>query len=389
MNEKTLTDRLNAEYKPCVDKFFAGLANLGLSEAELNGIPALFLPGWGDAYESALFKVAIVGKETAYWGHENGDSLLCDLKSFEGGRYDLEASCRNFRNTGPAQWRNVFWQYAAAALGKMFGKTRDDVLCKNNPILRSIAWFNGHAVETIDSKGVDRSCVTPEKMAQIQRLADESGVSDFERFVRVFDPDVILYFYRNGSDDPLRNFPEHEPPRKWGEKDAIYEYQIGRSLVLQMRHTTWMSHGNAKQNDCARLVFEVLEKRGYLSFLQRSAGNMFDLYDMPASIWRSFVRYVRLDAGLHSDLSNLNLSRRLMCDLARELRKIDAKMTARTLVLLLNEVDRFRADQWLYSECGRGPCASVRGAYNAYEGTPDAKCIAEAFTKLNGSYAYE
>lgn len=389
MQDERIRTKLNAEYAPCVEKFFKGLAGLGLSETELNGIPALFIPGWGDAYESSLFKIAIVGKETAYWGHENGDSLLCDLKSFESGCYDLEASCRNFRTTGPAQWRNTFWQYTAATLGMIFGKTRDEVLLKNNPILRSIAWFNGHAVETIDSKGVDRSVVTHEKMAQIQRLADESGVSDFDRFIKVFEPDVILYFYRNRNETPLRNFPVHDVPRKWGGNEDIYEYQLGRSLILQMRHTTWMTHGNTSQNACAQMVYKVLEKRGYLSFLQHSSGACFDLYDMTVPIWRSFVGYVRANALNHPDLDDQTLARQLICDMARELQKIDARMTARTMVLLLNEVERFRADGWLYSECGRGPCASIRGAYNAYDGTSDAECIAGAFTKLNGVYAYE
>lgn len=67
-------------------------------------------------------------------------------------------------------------------------------------------------------------------------------------------------------------------------------------------------------------------------------------------------------------------------------------MSAQTLVFILNEVDRFRRDDWLYSPERRGPCASVRGAYNGFVNAgkkTEAKWIAEAFTKLNGELAWE
>lgn len=76
---------------------------------------------------------------------------------------------------------------------------------------------------------------------------------------------------------------------------------------------------------------------------------------------------------------------------ARELRKTGSTMTAHTLVLLLNEVVKFRNDNWQYSPERRGPCSAVRGAYNAYANNgkqADADLIAESFTKFNGDMAY-
>ena len=392
--ENKLTKTFREEYGECTNVFFEGLMKLGLSDAEMNAVPSLFLPSWGDAYESSLFKIAIVGKETACWANENGDSLLCDIGAYNGGRYDVLASCKRFRTDGPAKWGNPFWQYSASALGKIFGADKNDVLTQDNIILRSIAWFNGHAIETMNSQGVEAGKILPEKMESIQALADKSGISDFSRFIKVFKPNVILYFYRNSGEEPLRNFPECELCKKWGENEDIHEYYIDDTIVLHMRHTTWMRKGNMAEKSCANLVYEVLKQRGYITFLQKESGVTFDMYTMGAPTWRQFVEFMRNEAALHEKMDNMTLSRHLMVVMARELSKISAKMTARTLVAILNEIGRFRNDNWLYSEKGRGPCSSVRGAYNAYAynayaDNNDAALIARSFTKLDGSYAYK
>ena len=95
-----------------------------------------------------------------------------------------------------------------------------------------------------------------------------------------------------------------------------------------------------------------------------------------------------------SDLNynNLDLSRHLILTVARELKKTNSTMTAQTLVLILNEVVKFRNENWQYSPERRGPCNSIKLAYNHYmknSQEEDAKCIAEAFTKLDGKMAYE
>ena len=143
------------------------------------------------------------------------------------------------------------------------------------------------------------------------------------------------------------------------------------------------------EESCANLVYEVLKRRGYITFLQKEVGVTFDMYTMGTPTWRQFVGFMRNEAALHEEMDNMTLARHLMVVMARELSKISAKMTARTLVAILNEIDRFRNDKWLYSEERRGPCSSVRGAYNAYADTNDAELIARSFTKLDGSYAYE
>ena len=388
-----LGELVKAAYMDRAAAFFAELKTLGLTDAELSAVPSLFLPGWGEEYDFSWFKVAIAGKETWSWGNEYGDTLKSDLAAYDNGKYDVLASCRLFRKDGPAEWRNVFWQYPAAALAKLFGCTKDDVLQKDSPVLRSIAWFNGHALETCDSKGVDNGAIASDKLKAIHALSDKYGFSDFGLFAQIFQPRVILYFYRNQSNVPNRGFPEDiESVRYWGDNNLATEWRMeGRTILLQFPHTTWLRHRHIPESTIADIVCEVLKARGVSTSLC-DVSAACDFYRMSAVGWATWVDYVRNEARKYPQLDNIALSRHLMVAVAAELFKRKATMTAQTLVLLLNEVDKFRRDNWRYSKERRGPCTSVRGAWKAYDDAgkqAEADWLAKAFTKLDGSYAWK
>ena len=393
MSNSRLAKQMKAAYTDRVAAFFAELKKLDLTDEELSAVPSTFLPGWGEEYDSSWLKVVIAGKETLDWGNEHGDSLKCDLEAYCNGTYDVLASCRRFRRDGPAEWQNVFWQYPAAALAKLFGCTKGEVLRKNSPVLRGIAWFNGHAVETYDSEGVSKKGIAPDRLNKIQALSDKCGLSDFGLFAQVFQPRVILYFYRNQYGVPNRTFPEDvEFVRHWGESNLATEWRMeGRMILLQFPHTTWLRYHHIPESTIADIVCEVLKARGVSQFLC-GVSAACDFYRMSAVEWATWVDFVRAEAKKYPERDNMTLSRHLMVAVATELAKRKATMTAQTLVLLLNEVDKFRRDNWLYSKERRGPCSSVRGAYNAYADSgkqTEADWLAKAFTKIDGHHAWE
>ena len=387
-----LAEQVKKAYADKASAFFEKVKAMNLTDKELNAVPSLFIPGWGEDYDSSCLKVAIAGKETLYWGNEYGDSLKYDLAAYENGKYDVLATCKGFRVTGPAQWRNTFWQYPATALARLFDSTRDEVLQKDNPLLRSIAWFNGHAIETYASDGVSKTDISSETMAKLQKAADETGLSDFETFAKVFRPHVIFYFYRNQSGVPERNFPaDIELVQKWGG-GIINEYRMnGQTILLHSPHTTYLTHGNLKQSELADLVYDILNARNVRIALCNKE-SAIDFYRMSAVEWATWVEFVRDEAEKFPDMDNMTLSHHLMAVVAKELAKRHATMNAQTLVLILNEVDKFRRDNWQYSPERRGPCKSVSGAWSAYKNAGkdlEAGWIAKAFTKLNGEYAWE
>ena len=388
-----LAERVRNEYAHKADAFFEKVKAMGFTDEELSAVPSLFIPGWGDGYDTSFFKVAVAGMETVAWSNEYGDSLKCDIDAHANGQYDVAASCRLFRKDGPAEWRNTFWQYPATILARLFESSKSEVMQKDDPLMRSVAWFNGHSIETLNSCGVDKSAISPEKMAKLQEAADECGLSDFAAFADVFQPDLILYFYRNQSGVPNRCFSKDmEFVDHWGQNGLADEYRIGgRTILLQFPHTTWLRINHIPEREIADLVDGVLKARNVRTAI--SAQNAkYDFYGMSAVDWMSWVAFVRGEAAKYPDMDNMTLSHHLMLTVAKELVRHKATMNAQTLVLVLNEVDKFRMDNWQYSKERRGPCASVAGAYRAYENAgqqSDADCIAEAFTKLDGTYAWK
>ena len=265
--DELLKNQMSEIYGPLAQAFFADLKDAGFSDEELKAVPSLFLPGWSEGYASSPLKITIAGKETLNWANDFGDCLLDDYKAAENNQYDPFLSCKRFRDQGPKEWANTFWQYSAAAIGKIFGQSKEEVMKPDNKILRGISWFNGHAVETYYSHGVDDK-ISPEKMQQLQDLADKHKLSDFGTFISVFKPQVILYFYRNSSGIPVRTFdsPACELVKRWmfDGDEAIHEYQWHDTIILNMRHTSWMARGKMTEQECADMIAKALNERGII-----------------------------------------------------------------------------------------------------------------------------
>ena len=296
------------------------------------------------------------------------------------------------------------------ALGRLCinPKDKNDVLDKDSPILRQIGWFNGHAIETAESKGIDHDNISRDKIDRLQILADMYELSSFKKMVSVLKPDIVIYFYRDSENRYSRFFDhdEIEFVRNWefyDDKSAVREYQLGKTIILNMRHTNWMTHGNMKENECAESIYQVLSQiffnKNLPPFISEKNHN-YSVDNISIRTWLSFVEIIRTEA--ESKIQNMKnssqdyqdnqtLARHLIAFLARELYKTQSTMTAQCLILLLNEVIHFRLTGWQYSPERRGPCSVVRTAWNYFDKrgrSLDAKYIADAYTKINGDYAY-
>ena len=379
-----IRDRMEEVYGSKVENFFRKIEQVGFSDAELQAVPSLFLPGWGENYGSTRLKVAIIGKETLGWSTQHGSKLYDDVSAHKSNSYDVISSCLRFREEGPAVWQNNFWQYAITVLAKVFSVTKDDMMLGTNRLLKSFVWFNSHSIETYGSKTVNHSNILRERMDVIQQIADECKLNELDDFLDVFLPDVILYFYRNNSGVPDRIIPsflkQHD---RWGNGEDVYEYQGKKIILLQLRHPTYNAYNGISEDYIAGLVDKILYVRD-----MKEIDRTYDVYSMNASEWRWWVDYVRNVAESEKS-DNLNeIARNLIKHVAHELQSRNSRMTAQTLVQILNEVDIFRVNNWMYSPERRGPCSVVRGAYNASD-NEDSAVIASAFTKLNGELAWK
>ena len=410
IEESAMTDAEMIEiakntYLPKVKAFYGELKKLGFTKQELESMPSVFLPCWGEDYSKSLTKIVIAGKETYYWISD----MYNEMKQIGKDSYDLIGlSLKAFRKDGPAKWGteggSKFWQYAAMSLGNLYKQERDDVLNKNSKILKSIGWFNSHAAETWESGGIDHNNISQDKVAMLQQKLDEYDISSFQNMIKVLSPDIVLYFYRDKYGQYARflnSNDECEFVRNWeynDDKEAVKEYQFGKTIILNMRHTSWMTRGNMTQQDCAESISQILKmifSSKNLSIFTFDAQKNYSVDNIDLRTWLKFKELVRSEEKRYLSehkTDNQTLARYLISQIARELCKINSTMTAQLLILLLNEVLQFQLSQWQYSPERRGPCSVVRTAwkyfYDRNENT-DADCIAEAFTRMDGCYAYE
>ena len=401
-------------YLPKVKDFYGELEKLDFTKQELESMPSVFLPSWGEDYSKSLTKIVIAGKETYGWISD----MNSEMEAIKNSSYDLiGTSLKAFREAGPAKWgtegRSSFWQYAAMALGKLYKQDKYDVLSRNSRVLKSIGWFNSHAAETWESGGIDHKNISQDKVALIQKKLDEYEISSFENMISVLSPDIVLYFYRDTQGQYARFLNSNdncEFVKDWeykGDKAAVKEYQFGKTIILNMRHTSWMTRGNMTQDDCAESISQILKmilsskNHPILTFDETKKDSVdnnvptYSVDNIDLRTWLKFKELIRSEEKRYLSehkTDNQTLARRLISLIARELCKINSRMTAQLLVLLLNEVLQFQLSQWQYSPERRGPCSVVRTAwkyfYDRKENT-DAEYIAEAFTRMDGSYAYK
>lgn len=386
-NEK-LNERFKKVYGPITDTFFQNLSKLKMSDESLHCIPGLFLPSCGEKYEDSLVRIAIMGKETYGWT----DTLKDNLHEAINGKYDLFMSQKEFRKTGPSEWKNPFWRYALSGIASMYGIDTLEVMSdKDSPILKSIAWNNAYNIESWSSKGVSDEHLTPEQMNDIQNLTDE--FADIDKFIDVFNPHVIIQLFKNKADErSFRTVKKAKFVRTWGKDNIIEEYLYRGVIILRSRHSTNLRY-NMKYREYGKIVREVLASHSLFKRLI-TMKHYEDIKDC-----EHIVRFAKELVSKYQDLDVKPLAQKIATSIAIELLKKTpeerykkdqpvATMTAQCLIQIINKVLNFNA----YSLVGRGPCAFIRGTYNSLVSpkyTEDADYVVLAYTGKYGNYLWK
>lgn len=379
-----INERYSNAYSPKVNRFFAELESSQLPESELNCVPGLFLPCAGEFYDKSLIRIAFIGKETYYW---NG-SLRDNLKEYKTGKYDIFASQNLFRANGPQIWRNSFWWYVAECLASAYGLKAHDIFDQTeNPLIKSFAWGNSYNIESWQSGGVDTSGMNWSTMNTIQEIAQTSNLSDFETFIQVFKPHLILHLFKNNNDsksfDIIRNA---EFIRDWGTDGFLKEYKYNDIVILHTWHPSYLSRQSMQREDLAMAFRDALMANHFFKPL----GGMKYYTDM--SQCENFLQIAIDISEQNTSKSNQGIAREIVTAIALELRKQSACMSAVCLVSILNTVNTFVKTGWIYSPIGRGPCNVVRGVYNYLANNNrqvEADYVATSFTKVNGEIAWQ
>lgn len=378
----SLDERYKEFYEPRATSFYARLQDLNIRQDVLDETPALFIPCYGSLYEKSHIKIAVMGKETYGWWYLSSASN------------DPMWGIREFRKKGPAEWRNPFWQYFAQILGDIYGVDKDDILNPEGLFIPSIAWNNCLSIESSKSKTfcdwADDDFV---ELSKIQELASTFDISNIHDFIKVFSPNVIFFFYRNNAEyDSWKWQADAELISTQTINDiSIEEYKIEQTIIFHIPHPNYLVKGHAQSYEMGKHIVKRLKHY-----------NLFA--PLPSEIWyheanchhcsSEYIHFKNVVNECTKILSaaDLNLiARTAIATVAVELRKMKSKMSGIIMMRLLNEIPMFKDYGWIYSEDGRGPLATIKGAYNFFYNNEEydiADNIALSFTRKNGLYAW-
>lgn len=390
-----LKERHQQVYGPKVDEFFKGIEREGYTEEELAAVPELFLPACGPLYATSLVKLAVIGQETLRWGWDK-EGLAANLRAWKAGKFDAQLSWRIFREEGPLEWQNRFWAYHFAVLEKVYA--HPGLWDGHNAILDGIAWGNRFSVERKGAEvGDGWGNITDGRFWKCRDLAEAAGLSSFKAFCQVFEPNAILYSCLNkamGSDSELECDAELIAERNC-DRWKIRTWKMGRTWIFQTWHPSYLARWKGVSVEVfAEALRDEMMARGVFAPIGAKAHYDSDSDPAMETFAQRLEEETRRIVATEPGIDNRALSYRLLGSLALELCKQRATMTARQAGQLLNRLERFQRDGYLFAPGGHGPCKVVATAWGFFYagGTEEdrrmAEAIAVAYTTVHGTYAY-
>ena len=187
-----LEERYQANYAPRVAAFVAEVG----PDLNAAGIPEPHLPCFGIGYEDASPKVAIVGRDTAYWG----DMPLFLRAAATDTHAVLERHEAEFNTFKFTEWTNsfgkTFWDTALRLLAGFHGISdwRELKRREHPEILRGFLWAEVNAVELYGSSSHDSGADFT--VWQTLKTASERHLDSISLLLDTFRPDVVVVLSR-------------------------------------------------------------------------------------------------------------------------------------------------------------------------------------------------
>ena len=364
-------------YAPLVRKFCSELSQWPASDFE--NMPKIFLPLFGDRFESSPLRIAFIGIDTGGWfdlpeflqkaSVEPELVIEADLNWFSHDVPFLDWKDRN-------RTRHQFWGFILFFLAKVYGIDNWTILKRDkfNSIVRSLAWANSNSMEFYNS-----SCEENGVPIDVwKRVKDASEAFDrLSHIITVLNPNVCIIL--NKELDVSRYFQGLQ----WNELET-------RARVTHYRIEPQGIH-----------VFHVPHPHGMLF---SSAGEHFAstlnrmLVDNKLAV--EFPEFIELNEGAVrvKEFLIMNAPRPVNTDkfdcirwLSGELHKCNSVMSVPCLADIMNQLGYLTNDGASYSG-GRGSYRLVKYAYERIRishGQDDANIIAATFVRPDGEYAYD
>lgn len=368
---KCLSERVRERYIPLLERFRAELLAKHPAEA-YRGLSEIFLPAWGKAYECAPLKMAFVGLETYGWGRD----LSVTIEKIGAKDWDHVFDVSEFQNLDYTQWgktRYTFWGFSLFFLAALYGVKDWNILKQraHADILDHFVWGNAYAVESWNSKAIDKAKTDEATWADAFEVS--RPFNTFTHLQALFAPQVTIMMC---AQDVCNAFLSACSPKLQWKRNNVRLFKVGDAYVFNMPHPNKMKYEYGA-DAYAKTVREALQELGLFQPLP----NFVNACEIEA---QEILGY------LAACVKGKKTTREAVRAIAEELHRQGARMTVGRLCDVLNAAG-FRTQSGAEYIGGRGSYRMVSCAYTWYDehGEPDvAEKIAQAFTKHDGSYAY-
>lgn len=378
MSTNNCIERRIAEYSQLIESFKEEIKGI-----DTTGITAPHLPGVGNCYEQAKYKIVFCGWETYGW-----ESLSDFIKKDTEDLISLTDSCINDNEflEWPSNYHATFWGFVLNFLAKFYKVDFDSLLENEYPdLLHSFIWANSNSMERYEVSSTEAKYDDWEKAKKASVKFD-----NLNHIINSCSPKLVFILYKNANEDYFLN--NSSLSRIYGiniedksnymsidNQELHYSYYYSRDSrthIFKLPHPTWIG------------LYSGIGMDVYLDSIISDIKNYRIWKTLPQSVedWNK-------KDEMKCDKSSIEFKRLFIASIAHILTENNLLLKGSELQAILNTNGILTSYGCEYSsEGGRGIFTLIRSVYNYYQNEcrdfQTAYEIARSFVNQNGEYAY-
>lgn len=359
-------------YSELIVKFIKKIKNINI-----DGLPAPHLPVFGKSYINSTHKIAFFGKETN--GFASMKEFVEDAnKNLRSAIYWTEGEFDNFEFLNwTNNFKTSFFDFIIQFLSKFY-QINDEKLLKDEGknILSSFIWGNTNSFESYET--VVKNSKKKIKKSDWEQVKDASLIFDQSQYaLKTLKPKLMLILDWGQDEGWLTcNFKDngHEEI-----DDHIWYYYIKETDT----HVYWLAH---PRWIAPKIKFDVYIDKILLSIKKKK------IFNKPPEVKEEIKKVIYNDKNIPFNISSTEYKRQYLLSLAQFLCEHNRVMSGSELCCHFNRNNILTGYGTRY-EGGRGIYTLIRNTWSWFKEVKNedrnAKYIAMAFVKEDGSYAYK
>lgn len=375
-----LNERREAEYSQLIEEF-----KNKINDINCEGITGPHLPGVGNCYEFAKYKIAFCGFETYGW-----DSLTSFMET---DTYQLITQTdESINNNAFLDWVSndhaTFWGFVLKFLAKFYKIDFNSLKDKKYPeILHSFMWVNSNSIERYEVSSTNAPIENWRKVKDASKVFD-----DLNHVINSCQPKVVFILYKNVDKEYFQNVETLS--------DAYRSYNININNKSNYLHIKKEMYSYCYERNSGTHIFTLPHPRWMGQFSGIGIDKFVDELISDLKNYRVWEKMPESDEDwratdkIDDDKASMEYKRKIIATLAHYLTAHNLVMSGKELQNLFNNNGILTTYGTPFGENGeRGIYTVIRNAWWYYQNTKHdyqtAYDIARSFVNKNGEYAYD